>query len=225
VTPRAGKAVELNALWYNALMSLANLARLVGRSPEPYRTLAEQVRAGFQRFLRPDGLGLYDVLDGPEGDDARIRPNQILAVSLYHSPLASADQAAVVRTVGARLLTSYGLRTLDPADPEYRAHYGGGVGERDCAYHQGPAWAWLLGHYALALHRVSGDARAAQAVLEPIADHLADAGLGTVSELFDAEPPHTPRGAPAQAWSVACTLMAWCQLERARQQASEGRHA
>jgi 4-alpha-glucanotransferase len=221
VTPRAGKPVELNALWYNALMSLAELARLTGRSAEPYRGLAEQARAGFQRYLRPDGLGLYDVLDGPEGTDTRIRPNQILAVSLAHSPLAPADQAAVVRTVGARLLTSYGLRTLDPADPAYRAHYQGGVAERDSAYHQGPAWAWLLGHYALAVYRVSGDAASAQSLLEPIADHLADAGLGTVSELFDAEPPHTPRGAPSQAWSVAGTLMAWCQLARARPGAKE----
>lgn len=221
VTPRAGKPVELNALWYNALVSLVELARLSGRSPEPYRALAEQARAGFQRFLRPDGLGLYDLLDGPEGTDARIRPNQILAVSLAHSPLGPADQAAVVRTVGARLLTSYGLRTLDPAHPDYRPRYGGGVAERDSAYHQGPAWAWLLGHYALAVHRVSGDADTAQSRLEPIADHLADAGLGTLSELFDAEPPHTPRGAPAQAWSVACTLMAWCQLARARQAAKE----
>jgi len=221
VTPRAGKTVELNALWYNALVSLAELARLTGRSPEPYCTLAGRTRAGFQRFLRPDGLGLYDVLDGPEGDDARIRPNQILAVSLCHSPLGPADQAAVVRTVGARLLTSYGLRTLDPADPGYRARYEGGVGERDSAYHQGPAWGWLLGHYALAVYRVSGEAQAAQSLLEPIADHLADAGLGTVSELFDAEPPHTARGAPSQAWSVAGTLMAWCQLERARQGAQE----
>ena len=221
VTPRAGKPVEIQALWVNALLSLAGFARLLGEAPETFEALAEQARAGFRRFVRPDGLGLYDVLDGPEGDDGhdgRIRPNQILAVSLHHSPLAAEDQARVVAVVGERLLTSYGLRTLDPADPDYRPRYEGGVGERDGAYHQGPAWAWLLPHYALAWHCVHHDAAAAQALLEPFADHLADAGLGTVSELFDAEPPHAPRGAPAQAWSVACALQAWCALERARQE-------
>lgn len=216
VTPRAGKPVELNALWYNALMSLAGLAPLIGAESEPWSTLAAQARAGFRRFVRADGAGLYDVLDGPEGLDARVRPNQILAVSLAYSPLEAADQAAVVRGVGAHLLTSYGLRTLSPADPVYRPHYGGDVPTRDGAYHQGPAWAWLLPHYALALHRVSGDAAAAQSLLDPMADHLMDAGLGSISELFDAAPPHSPRGAPSQAWSVACVLDAWCRLEQAK---------
>ena len=220
VTPRAGKPVELNALWYNALMSLPALASLIGAEAEPWSTLAAQAGEGFRRFLRPDGTGLYDVLDGPEGTDARLRPNQILAVSLAHSPLDPADQAAVVRTVGAHLLTSYGLRTLSPTDPAYQPHYGGDVPARDGAYHQGPAWAWLLPHYALALHRVSGDAAAALSLLDPLADHLMDAGLGTISELFDAAPPHTPRGAPAQAWSVACVLDAWCRLEQAKGTAS-----
>jgi len=145
-----------------------------------------------------------------------VRPNQILAVSLPHSPLDAEDQAAVARVVGARLLTSYGLRTLDPLDPAYRPRYEGDVPSRDAAYHQGPAWAWLLPHYALALHRTGSDAATAQSLLEPLGDHLADAGLGTISELFDADPPHTPRGAPAQAWSVACVLDIWCRLERAR---------
>jgi len=216
VTPRAGKPVELNALWYNALMGLADLSRLLEEDPEPFAILAAQAQAGFRRYVRGDGGGLVDVLDGPDGDDARVRPNQILAVSLPHSPLDHGDQAAVVRIVGARLLTSYGLRSLDPADPGYRARYEGGVAERDAAYHQGTAWAWLLPHYALAVHRVTGDAALAQSLLEPFGDHLADAGLGTVSELSDADPPHTPRGAPSQAWSVACVLQAWCQLELAR---------
>jgi len=126
--------------------------------------------------------------------------------------------------VGARLLTSYGLRTLDPLDPAYRSRYEGDVPSRDAAYHQGPAWAWLLPQYALAVHSVTGDAAAAQSLLEPLADHLADAGLGTISELFDAEPPHTPRGAPAQAWSVACTLDAWCRLEEAKRQTKGNHH-
>lgn len=220
VTPRSGKPVEINALWYNALMSLAAFARRLGQDPEPFTALADRAREGFRRFVRAHDQGLYDVLDGPGGDDATLRPNQILAVSLSYSPLDAADQAAVVRVVGERLLTPYGLRTLDPADLAYRPRYEGDVPTRDAAYHQGPAWAWLLPHYALALHRVDGDPATAQSLLEPLADHLAEAGLGTVSELFDAEPPHGPRGAPSQAWSVACTLQAWCQLEEAKRQAS-----
>ncbi|MCP5278442.1 MAG: glycogen debranching enzyme family protein [Thiobacillus sp.] len=222
VTPRAGKPVEINALWFNALLSLAGFARLLEEDPTPFETLAEQARAGFRRFIRPDGLGLYDVIGGPEGDDGRIRPNQIFAVSLHHTPLAAENQARVVAVVGERLLTSYGLRTLDPEHPDYRPRYEGGVAARDGAYHQGPAWAWLLPHYAMAAYKVTGDAGAAQALLEPFSDHLPDAGLGTVSELFDAEPPHTPRGAPAQAWSVASVLQVWCELERAGQEARHG---
>ena len=216
VTPRIGKPVEVNALWYNALRAMAEFAEALELDSEPYRVRAERVRAGFKRYLCPNGEGLADVLDGPHGDDLSLRPNQILAVSLAHSPLGLDEQAAVVRTVGERLLTSYGLRTLDPAHTDYRARYEGGVVERDSAYHQGPAWAWLLGHYAMALYRVSGDAQVALSLLQPLRDHLCDAGLGTISELFDADPPHTPRGTPSQAWSVACTLHAWCQLEQAR---------
>jgi 4-alpha-glucanotransferase len=216
VTPRIGKPVEINALWHNALAAMADFSAALKLPAEPYRALAAAARAGFARFVKPEG-GLYDVLDGPGGDDATLRPNQIFAVSLPHSPLTEADQAAVVAQVGGALLTSYGLRSLDPAHPDYRAHYLGGVWERDGSYHQGPVWAWLLGHWALAEYRVSGDATAAQARLAPLRDHLLDAGVGTVSEIFDGAPPHTPRGAPGQAWSVACALEAWCRLEKAKQ--------
>ncbi|MDA8093375.1 MAG: glycogen debranching enzyme N-terminal domain-containing protein [Betaproteobacteria bacterium] len=216
VTPRAGKPVEINALWFNALKSLAEFAGLLGEDPTPFAAMAVHARKGFQRFIRPDGMGLYDVLDGPQGHDDSLRPNQILAVSLVHSPLDPHDQFRVVDIVGTRLLVSYGLRTLDPAHPRYHARYDGDPAARDAAYHQGPAWAWLLGHYALATFRATDDPDYAQSLLAPIGDHLADAGLGTVSELFDGDPPHTPRGAPAQAWSVACTLMAWSVLERAK---------
>jgi 4-alpha-glucanotransferase len=214
VTPRLGKPVEINALWYNALCSVADIARRLGQSPAFYEDLADQVRHGFRRFIRPDGEGLYDVLDGPDGHDAQIRPNQIFAVSLQHSPLDLAAQQAVVRVCGRELLTSCGLRSLAPCCAGFRPYYLGDVQARDSGYHQGPVWAWLLGHYALADYRVSGDAAAAQAWLEPIRDHLTDAGLGTVSEIFDGAPPHQPRGAPAQAWSVACILAAWQRLER-----------
>jgi glycogen debranching enzyme len=155
------------------------------------------------------------VLDGTEGDDDRIRPNQIFAVSLPFSPLDVAAQRGVVKLTASRLLTPVGLRSLNPEHPDYRPRYQGGVWERDSAYHQGTVWAWLLGHYALAEYRVSGDVERSLLRLETIAEHLNEAGLGTVSEIFDAEPPHTPRGCPSQAWSVACTLEAWWKLRRA----------
>jgi predicted glycogen debranching enzyme len=216
VTPRIGKPVEINALWYHGLEVMAHFAAQSGADPRPYLDAAQRARAGFARFIRGDGQGLYDVLDGPDGDDARIRPNQIFAVSLTHSPLDVPDQAAVVGVCARHLLCSYGLRSLAQEDPEYRGRYEGDVRSRDAAYHQGTVWAWLLGHYALAEYRVTGDAPAAQARLEPIADHLLDAGLGTLSEVFDGDPPHRPGGCPAQAWSVACTLDAWTRLERSR---------
>ena len=121
----------------------------------------------------------------------------------------------------AELEAANGLRSLAPAHRDYRGLYRGGVWERDGAYHQGPVWAWLLGHYALAEFRVHGDVARARARLAPLADHLADAGLGTVSEIFDGDPPHLPRGCPAQAWSVACTLESWWRLERARRTAAQ----
>lgn len=215
VTPRIGKPVEVNALWYNALCVMAEFAGRLGLDPAGYAESAARVRRGFARFETPAG-GLLDVIDGPDGSDASVRPNQILAVSLLHSPLSADRQRRVVEECARELLGSCGLRSLAPAHPDYRARYEGGVLERDGAYHQGPVWGWLLGHFALALHRVTGDAAAAQRVLEPVGDHLLDAGLGTVSEIFDGDPPHTPRGAPAQAWSVACVLEAWWRLERAR---------
>ena len=214
VTPRIGKPVEVNALWYNALVAMTQLASLLARNPAPYRALAERVQESFARYVNPAG-GLYDVIDGPDGVDATVRPNQIFAVSLPASPLEPGVQRSVVDVCARLLATSYGLRSLDPRHPDYRPHYGGGVRERDSAYHQGPVWGWLLGHYALAWHRVTGDALAAQQLLEPIRDHLTDAGLGSVSEIYDGAPPHAPRGAPCQAWSVACTLEAWWRLERA----------
>ncbi|MEJ2592078.1 MAG: amylo-alpha-1,6-glucosidase, partial [Candidatus Thiodiazotropha sp.] len=110
------------------------------------------------------------------------------------------------------LLGSYGLRSLAPGHPDDRPAYLGDIRARDGAYHQGTLWGWLLGHFALAHYRVHGDAAAAQGLLAPLRDHLCDAGLGTVSEIFDGDPPHTPRGAPAQAWSVACALEAWWRL-------------
>jgi 4-alpha-glucanotransferase len=212
VTPRAGKPVEINALWYNALDAMQQFCRRLGTDPAPYEALAEQTRQGFRRYRRGDGEGLLDVLDGPDGDDPAIRPNQIFSVSLPASPLDPSAQAGVVREVAAHLLTSHGLRSLSPADPAYQDRYTGTIEARDGAYHQGTVWAWLLGHYAIAEHRVTGDALLALSRLEPLGAHLLDAGLGTISEIFDGDAPHRPRGAPCQAWSVACTLEAWWRI-------------
>jgi 4-alpha-glucanotransferase len=214
ITPRIGKPVEVNALWYNALQTMSQFALAIkeGALADEYSMMAEQTAAGFQRYLRPDHDGLYDVLDGPGGNDERIRPNQLLAVSLKFSPLNQDAQRNVLEVCAARLLTPYGLRTLAPEHPDYQPRLQGGVWERDSAYHQGTVWAWLLGHFALAEYRVFGDAALALLRLEPIRQHLNEAGLGTVSEIFDGDPPHTPRGCPAQAWSVACTLEAWWKL-------------
>jgi predicted glycogen debranching enzyme len=214
VTPRIGKPVEINALWYNALVSMAEFSNLLKEPASQYQTLAEKAKIGFKRFIKADGTGLADVLDGPNGDDFTLRPNQIFAVSLPASPLDDKTQHEVLGVCGRELLTSYGLRSLNVGNPAFKPRYQGGVWERDTSYHQGPVWAFLLGHYVLAEYKVSGDAAMAQANLEPIRDHLADAALGTVSEIFDGAPPHTPRGAPAQAWSVACVLAAWIYLER-----------
>jgi 4-alpha-glucanotransferase len=214
VTPRIGKPVEINALWFNALSAMAELAQRLELPPAHYLELAQRARAGFRRFVKPEGDGLFDVIDGPWGDDATLRPNQIFAVSLPHSPLDASTRSAVLRAVGRELLTSYGLRSLNPGHPDFRPQYRGGVRERDGSYHLGPVWAFLLGHYALADYRVRGDAQAAQALLDPLRDHLLDGGIGTLSEILDGAPPHAPRGAPSQAWSVACTLEAWWRLEK-----------
>ena len=215
MTPRIGKPVEINALWYNALLSVTVFARRLGQATGFCDGLAARAQKSFQRFVRSDGLGLFDVIDGPEGDDARIRPNQIFAVSLPHSPLDLATKQRVLRVCGRELLTSYGLRSLAARHDEFCPYYRGGVRARDSGYHQGPVWGWLLGHYALATYRVHGDSAEARHWLRPVQDHLLDAGLGTMNEIFDGAPPHQPRGAPSQAWSVACVLETWWRLQQA----------
>jgi glycogen debranching enzyme len=158
---------------------------------------------------------LYDVLDvGGARCDARVRPNQILAVSLPYCTLPEAQMRAVVNTCAEELLTSYGLRTLSPKDSGYQAHYTGDAYQRDAAYHMGTVWSWLLGPFSRAHYRVYGDARLAQSFLEPIAQHVNSNCMGTISEIFDGDPPHTARGCFAQAWSVAEVLRSWVYLER-----------
>ncbi len=216
VTPRTGKAVELNALWYNALSVMADFAHLVDENPAPYNRLAEQTQVGFGRFWSSELGYCYDVLDTPEGySDATLRPNQILAVALPHSPLSGAQQRAIVDLCARQLLTPYGLRSLAPGSRGYASHYSGTPLQRDSAYHQGTVWGWLLGPFVLAHLRVYHDQALARSYLLPMLDHLADHGIGSLSEIFDAEPPFTPRGCFAQAWSVAETLRAWHLLNAA----------
>ncbi len=212
VTPRIGKPVEINALWYNALVAMAGLGRALGRPTIEWETMATRAAAGFARFWNGAAGYCYDVIDGPEGHEAALRPNQILAVSLPASALPPERQRQVVDACARHLLIGCGLRSLAPGEPGYQPHYAGGPGERDGAYHQGTAWAWLLGPFALAYERVHRDRATARALLEPMAQHLSEYGVGSIAEVFDAEPPFAPGGCIAQAWSVAETLRAWCLL-------------
>jgi predicted glycogen debranching enzyme len=217
VTPRTGKPVEINALWYNAVSTMAGfLASRRDEAAARYGALAGRVRDTFRaRFVRSGRGALADVVDGPEGDDFAVRPNQIFAVSLPYPLLAGDEAKAVVDAVGRTLLTSFGLRSLSPDAPGYHGAYAGDVFRRDSAYHQGAVWAWLIGAYAEAYHRVYGDPEGALRLFSPLAHHLSDAGLGSISEIFDGDPPHAPRGCIAQAWSVAEVLRVWRTLERA----------
>jgi len=212
VTPRRGKAVEINALWYNALVAMAGFAGELGRPAARWESLAARVAASFDRFWNADRGCCFDVVDGPDGDDPALRPNQIFALALPESPLSAERQRAVVDACARRLLTSYGLRSLAPGERAYHGRYGGDALARDGAYHQGTVWAWLLGPFALAHARAHGDREAARAFLEPLAHHLGDYGLGSIAEVFDGDAPFAPGGCIAQAWSVAETLRAWREL-------------
>ncbi len=211
VTPRIGKPVEVNALWYNALRIAAMLVRRQGGlDAVTYDRLAERVKISFrQRFVPHGGGSLADVVDGPDGDDWTLRPNQIFAVALPAPILEGDEAAAVVDAVGRSLLTTHGLRSLDPDDPAYHGDYTGDPASRDEAYHQGTVWTWLMGAYVEAHYRTHHDRRAVAELLRPFEHHLRDAGLGTISEIFEGHPPHSPDGCIAQAWSVAEILRVW----------------
>ncbi len=220
VTPRIGKPVEVNALWYNALLTMERFARSLEEPSKIYTEVARAAERGFQRFWNEAAGCCFDVIDGPEGNDASMRPNQLLAVSLPASPLAPEQQRAVVDICARHLLTSHGLRSLAPSHPAYIPHYGGGPRERDGAYHQGTVWGWLLGHFVLAHLRVHNDPASAASYLEPLAHHSQIHGLGSASEIFDAAAPFAPRGCIAQAWTVAETLRAWVAIQRVAEGAS-----
>ncbi|OLD81677.1 MAG: glycogen debranching protein [Acidobacteria bacterium 13_1_20CM_58_21] len=213
VTPRTGKPVEINALWINALETITGLARLLAKPGDHCEKLAAKAKKSFQRFWNPARNCCWDVVDSPGiGNDASLRPNQILAVSLPVSPLTSEQQKAVVDVCARHLLTSHGLRSLAPGEAGYAGHYGGSPRDRDAAYHQGTVWGWLLGPFALAHYRIYRDREAALRFLEPLGRQIYASGLGTLSEIFDGDAPFTPRGCIAQAWTVAEVLRAWKEI-------------
>jgi len=209
VTARAGKPVEVNALWIRALDVAAGLAS--GEAAARFAALHDQASGSFaSRFVRPDGRGLFDVVDGPGGDDASLRPNQLLAVALPGIELATGAARSAVAACRDALLTPLGLRSLDPADPRYRPYHRGSPAERDAAYHQGTVWPWLLGPYLDAV-RVAG--LPDDGVLAGIEAHLGEWGLGSVSETADGAAPHGATGCPFQAWSVAEVLRVRRELQ------------
>jgi predicted glycogen debranching enzyme len=212
VTPRRGKAVEINALWYNALRLLQRWGQDLGAADDlddlDLETHAERARRAFNaRFWYDQGGYLYDVVDGEHGDDAACRPNQVFAISLDHAVLDTSRWVPVMQIVRERLLTPVGLRSLAQGHPDYKSTYYGDLRSRDAAYHQGTVWAWLIGPFVDAwLKLYPGDRAGARRLLEGFEHHLGEACIGSISEIFDAEEPYIPRGCVAQAWSVAEVL-------------------
>ena len=220
VTPRRGKAVEINALWYNALRLLADWLLNTGHlsDAQRWREVADEVEASFnERFWNPETGYLFDVVDGPHGNDAACRPNQVFAISLEHAVLRPDRWAPVLEIVRERLLTPVGLRSLSRDHPDYKPTYDGDLRSRDAAYHQGTVWPWLIGPFVDAWRRAFPDDLAGpREFLSSLAGEMAASGIGTINEIFDAEPPFTPRGCIAQAWSVAEVLRSWRSLDAPR---------
>jgi predicted glycogen debranching enzyme len=207
VTPRRGKAVEINALWYGALRQVARwlAARDEHDAAAELAAAAERAKRSFnQRFWNPATGCLFDVVDGDGGDDPAVRPNQLFAVSLPDPVLSPDRWRAVLDRVSRDLVTPVGLRSLAPDHPDYKPSYHGDLISRDAAYHQGTVWSWLVGPYVDAWRRVHPErASEARRLLDGLIGNLGEAALGSVSEVFDAEPPYLPRGCVAQAWGVA----------------------
>ena len=214
VTPRVGKVIEVNALWINALETMAEFAKLLARPGEGYEKLAAKAKKNFQKFWNEERGCCFDVIDVPGGaNDDSLRPNQLFAVSLPVSPLNEEQQRAVVDMCAKHLLTSYGLRSLAPGEPGYKGHYAGGPRDRDAAYHQGTVWGWLVGPFVLAHLRVYGDPEEAMRFLEPLGISVQMYGLGTLGEIFEGDSPFTPHGAIAQAWTVGEVLRASREIQ------------
>jgi glycogen debranching enzyme len=214
--------VEINALWYNALCLLAQwTGKLRGdREAELWLDHAKRTRESFNRRFWYEGGGyLYDVVDGEQGDDSACRPNQVLAISLGYPVLDAERWEAVLSVVKDRLLTPVGLRSLSPDHPNYCPQYFGNLRARDAAYHQGTVWAWLIGPFIDAwLKTYSQDFDTARGFLAGFEQHLSEGCIGSISEIFDAEPPFTPRGCISQAWSVAEVLRSLAGLEQQSRQ-------
>ncbi len=215
VTPRIGKPVEVNALWYNALACMVYFSEILNKSVSKYQEMADNTRSHFSKFWYEAGGYCYDVIDSPDGNDISFRPNQIFAVSLPNigairsSPLRKPQQKMVVDQVAQKLLTSYGLRSLSTDNSNYSGIYGGDRLQRDGSYHQGITWSWLIGHLIQAHLQVYKNPELALSFLLPMADHLQDGCIGSISEIFDGDTPFIPRGCFAQAWSVAEVLRSW----------------
>ena len=218
VTPRRGKAVEINALWYNALRLMEAWARelMSDGEAEKYAALAARAYESFnKRFWYEDGGYLYDVVDGESGDDSSLRPNQLFSFSLPNPVLEPLHWKQVLDVVQRTLLTPVGLRSLAPGHPDYKAQYYGDLRSRDAAYHQGTVWAWLIGPFIDAWLRVyPDDFEGARRFLSGFKAHLGDACIGSISEVFDAAEPFIPRGCIAQAWSVAEVLRCWVKTAK-----------
>jgi predicted glycogen debranching enzyme len=222
-TQRDGKAVEINALWYHALIIAGIVAEIADKPKEAalWQEKAFNVKKSFNNLFWSEEKGyLYDCISTEGEPDASLRPNQIFAVSLDHSALSKTRQASLVEKVMTNLLTPYGLRSLDPADERYQGIYRGDQWARDSAYHQGTVWSWLLGPFIKAYLRVNDQrpksVKKAEDMLVPIWTHLKEAGLGNISEVFDGDFPHISNGCFAQAWSVATIVQAYyeCILKR-----------
>ncbi len=209
VTPRHGKAVEICGLWINALRVMEHLANRLQRPSDAYRQLAERAEAHFDAKFWSETLGYY--LDTAEPDDASLRPNQVIAMSLPFGP-AKGDRARRALDVVAReLLTPYGLRTLAQDDPHYHGRFDGPLRELDAAYHRGTVWPWLLGPFVTATVKLTGDRREAKRLLRSVREMLTEYGMGGLAEVYDGDPPHRPNGCPWQAWSVGELLRAMAQ--------------
>ena len=215
VTPRRGKPVEIQALWFNALRLMADWAQQHDLPDDGFDAMADRLGESFHRRFWSAGRGhLLDVLDGPDGDDASLRPNQVFSLSLSYPVLQRPLWRPVLDTVQRELLTPFGLRTLGPREQAYQPRYEGDLRSRDAAYHQGTVWPWLLGHFIDAWLREHADLAGARAWLAAFPNHLRQAGIGQVSEVFDGSEPQRPEGCFAQAWSVAELLRAWQATRR-----------
>lgn len=224
VTPRSGKPVEINALWYSALCWASDWAERLSHNGEAnnserlsnqarrYQRQAQQVKASLQKFWNPTIGYLYDTIEPDDRPNTQIRPNAVLALSLHHCAFPTSQGQQILQVARRTLVTPYGLRSLDPADPEYIGNYAGSPQHRDRAYHQGTVWAWLIGPFIRANKRFYGS-QPVDFDWQPLLDHFQQqACLGSISEIFDGDTPHCPQGAIAQAWSVAELIRHWDEI-------------